>query len=114
MRREATSWRQTFNTNYAEREGVRERKHACEKAILWRKACTLSQEPPWMQPRGKWMFFKSTPIQIPPRRGGICGKLTYDLPSTRLQGGFQPHNQKNGDVVARLRFWGTPSTKSNL
>ena len=24
---------------------------------------------------------------MPPRRGGICGKLTQDLPSTRLQGG---------------------------
>jgi len=25
---------------------------------------------------------------MPPRRGGICGKLTRDLPSTRLQGGL--------------------------
>ena len=24
---------------------------------------------------------------MPPRRGGICGRLTYDLPTTRLQGG---------------------------
>ena len=32
-------------------------------------------------------FLQSTPMQMPPRRGGICGRLTEDLPSTRLQGG---------------------------
>ena len=26
-------------------------------------------------------------MQIPPRNGGICGRLTQDLPSTRLYGG---------------------------
>ena len=29
----------------------------------------------------------STPIQMPPRSGDNCGRLTSDLPSTRLQGG---------------------------
>ena len=43
--------------------------------------------PPWMQPRDKWIFFLSTPIQMPPRRGGNSGRMTHDLPSTRLQGG---------------------------
>ena len=32
--------------------------------------------PPWRQPRGKSMFFRSTPIQMPPESGGICGRLT--------------------------------------
>jgi len=28
------------------------------------------------------------PMQMPPRTGGIYGRLTYDFPATRLQGGF--------------------------
>ena len=34
-------------------------------------------------------FLRSTPIQMPPRRGDICGRLTQPLPSTRLQGGLR-------------------------
>jgi hypothetical protein len=30
----------------------------------------------------------ASPVQMPPRRGGICGGLSRGLPSTRLQGGF--------------------------
>ena len=33
------------------------------------------------------VFLKSTPIRMPPRRCGICGRFTRDLPSIRLQGG---------------------------
>ena len=33
-------------------------------------------------------FLESTHIQMPPRRGGICGRLPQALPSTRLQGGM--------------------------
>ena len=32
-------------------------------------------------------FLQPTPIQMPPQRVGICGRLPQDLPSTRLQGG---------------------------
>jgi len=46
---------------------------------------------PYNQPGGNsrangW-FLWSTPIQTPSRRGGICARLTWDLPTTRLQGG---------------------------
>ena len=38
-------------------------------------------------PGANGWFLWPTPIQMPLRRGGgICGRLTYDLPSTRLQG----------------------------
>ena len=32
-------------------------------------------------------FFDSTPIQMPPLGGGICGRLTQDLPLGCLQDG---------------------------
>ena len=46
--------------------------------------------PPWGQPRGNKWFLQSTPIQMPPQRGGLCERLTQDVPSTRLQGGSDP------------------------
>jgi hypothetical protein len=44
-------------------------------------------DPPGGNPGANGWFLESTPIQMPPRRGGICGRLTQDLPSARLQGG---------------------------
>jgi len=40
--------------------------------------------PPWRQPRGKSMV---SLVNSPPESGGICGRLTYDLPLGCLQGG---------------------------
>jgi len=36
----------------------------------------------------RW-FLESTPIQMLPPGGGICGRLTYDLPLDYLQGGVR-------------------------
>ena len=36
--------------------------------------------PLWRQPRGNSKFFLPTPKQMLPESGGICGRLTYDLP----------------------------------
>jgi len=43
---------------------------------------------PGGDPGANGWFLLSTPIQMPPRRGVICGRLTLDLLSTRLQGGL--------------------------
>ena len=42
---------------------------------------------PGGNPGANGLFLESTPIQMPPSRGGIYGGLTSYLPSTRLQGG---------------------------
>ena len=42
---------------------------------------------PGANPGANGWFLQSTAMQTPPQRGGICGRLTDDLPSTRLQGG---------------------------
>ena len=51
---------------------------------LFRRRCA---SPPWRQPRGKLMFSESTPTQMLPPGGSICGRLTEDLPLGCLQGG---------------------------
>jgi len=42
---------------------------------------------PGGDPGAKRSFLSSTPIHMLPRRGSICGRLTYDLPLGCLQGG---------------------------
>jgi len=42
------------------------------------------------------MYFESIPIRIPPESGGICGRLTQDLPLGYLQGGGQAEDQMGG------------------
>jgi len=40
----------------------------------------------------KW-FLESTPIRMPPESGGICGRLTQDLPLGYLQGGVDTERE---------------------
>ena len=51
-------------------------------------------------PGANGWFLESTPIQMPPHRGGICGMLTYDLLPIRLQGG-QEMWQSGADIGGR-------------
>jgi hypothetical protein len=51
----------------------------------------LFDKPPWRQARGKLMFFLPTSIQMPLESGGICERLTSDLPLGYLQGGHGRH-----------------------
>ena len=76
------------------------------------KPCMLfhlhSEADPSTRPGGNpgengW-FLESTPMQIPPRRGGICGRLTSDLPSTRLQGGTLTRMAASKQVMASSSF----------
>ena len=43
---------------------------------------------PWRQPRGKSMVYTVNSYKMPPESGGICGRLTSDLPQGCLQGDF--------------------------
>ena len=57
--------------------------------------------PPWRQPRGKLMVSLVNLHTMPPESGGICGRLTQDLPLDYLQGDFTrgtPHYQSTPTV----------------
>jgi len=59
-----------------------------ERALLSSSVSVYLSSPTTLEAtQGQIDGFFSPPIQMPPRRGGICGKLTKDFPSTRLQGG---------------------------
>ena len=53
--------------------------------VRWRRGATPGAG---NQGANDW-FLQPTPVQMPPLRGGICGRLTRDLPSNRLQGGLR-------------------------
>jgi len=54
-------------------------------------------------------FLWSTPIQMPPQRGGIRGRLAQDLPSTRLQSGADRRCQKQNLFTLRTSVYYPPS-----
>jgi len=51
----------------------------------------------------RW-FLRSTPIQMPQESGGICGRLTYDLPLGFLQRGGSPSAAPRGLPVSPLHY----------
>ena len=68
----------------AEEEGEEEESVSQGALTLIRK---LLPHRPGGNPGANGWFLQSTPIQMPPKSGGICGRLTYDLPLGCLQGG---------------------------
>ena len=62
-----------------------------------RGTCTNNR--PGGNPGANGWFLDSTPIQMPARRGGICARLTQDLPSTRLQGGCSAAPRRSETAV---------------
>jgi hypothetical protein len=64
---------------------------------------------PGSNPGANERFLESTPIQIPPRRCGICERMTSDFPSTRLHGGFS-----RKDVAAASRLLVLVARKNSI
>ena len=78
-----------LRTNWSNRRAIREivigtDRDSIRVRIPW--SCSWTLHPPPFRPGGDpgangW-FSQSTPIQMLPRKGCICGRLTKDLPST--------------------------------
>ena len=54
----------------------------------WARVCFCQSAALWRDPGANRWFLKSTPIQMPPQSGGICGRMTEDLPLGCLRGGL--------------------------
>ena len=61
--------------------------------------------PPWRHPVANRWFLLSTPIQMLPPGGSICGRLTQYLPMGCLQGGSTKHPSFRGSRKAHNLFW---------
>ena len=61
--------------------GTEEERAALERGRIGRLC-------PGGNPGANGWFIESTPKEMLPQRGSICGRLTADWPSTRLQGGL--------------------------
>ena len=54
---------------------VDETRYFSPTSLLLSSLALSDANPPWRQPRGKWVVYLVIPHTNPPRRGGICGRF---------------------------------------